>query len=119
MTQKELDHTRRKLLLSEALYSPTNASLVNWYRENELEFDPAKGRFVNVEVEYRKVTIEQIQAVARRYLSSTQYQLIDEPTMTLNQFWVLLIGCPVVLLALIVWVVWRRKVRGSLRTING
>jgi predicted Zn-dependent peptidase len=111
MTQEELDHTRKKLLLSEALYSPTNASLVNWYRGNELEFDPAEGRFVNVEAEYRKVTIEQIQAVARKYLGSTQYQLVDEPTMTLNQFWVLLIGSPAVLLALIVWVVWRRKIR--------
>ena len=52
------------------------------------------------------------QAVARKYLGSTQYQLVDEPTMTLNQFWVPLIGSPAVLLALIVWVVWRRKIRG-------
>jgi predicted Zn-dependent peptidase len=105
----DIENSRKKILLSWVQGFESNSDIADYYVSNHHELK-MYGTLIDHESKIEKVTLEDVQKVAARYLVDRQSVIIrEQPTLTYTQFYVL-IGFLVILGIFTVWRV-ARKVR--------
>ena len=115
LDEKELNETKRKILLSQAKGYETNEDFAEYYARNIYDIKDT-GRLVNYEDGIEAVTLKDIERVSKKYFHEDNRAIaISTPVFTYTQFYILIISMLLVI-GIVIWRIVmhfrRRKVKG-------
>jgi predicted Zn-dependent peptidase len=112
MTQEDFDKTTHEMLLRMAGWNYTNVELADYYTNSQYFFK-RNGYYPNPETMITSFTVDDVNNFVNKYMRTQPIMLVDKPTLSLNQFWALIIGGPILVIVLVVYIVLRHRKKAS------